>query len=139
MTAPTNSAAKIPVPTRYPRFIDIETLSPPVSPTVVAAILMIQKPRVTSGTLAVSGGMPWVLGGVVVTQLSSVVESGAGAYHADHERRHGPYRRSDPPAQVATGGSADEAQQFGHGRITRSCPLRFFNPTELLLSARSST
>src|SRR6202161_2762690 len=29
----------------------IETVSPPVSPSVVAAILMIQKPSVTAGTL----------------------------------------------------------------------------------------
>jgi hypothetical protein len=115
MTAPTNSAAKIPVPTRYPRFIDIETLSPPVSPTVVAAILMSQKPRVTSGTLAVSGGVPWVLGGVVVTELSSIVESGARTDHAEHERGHGSHRRTDPPAHIATRGRADEAQQFGQG------------------------
>ena len=32
--------------------MDIETASPPVSPSVVAAILMIQNPSVTSGTLA---------------------------------------------------------------------------------------
>src|SRR6478672_12675031 len=51
MTAPTKSAANIPVPTRYPKFIDIETASPAVSPSVVAATLMIQKTRVTSGTL----------------------------------------------------------------------------------------
>jgi hypothetical protein len=31
--------------------IDMETASPPVSPSVVARILMSQKPRVTSGTL----------------------------------------------------------------------------------------
>ena len=34
-----------------PKFIDIETASPPVSPSVVVAILMLQKTRVTSGTL----------------------------------------------------------------------------------------
>ena len=43
--------AKIPVPTKYPKFIDIETASPPVSPSVVAAILIIQKRRVNSGVL----------------------------------------------------------------------------------------
>src|SRR5207249_6926169 len=43
ITATTKMAAKIPVPTRYPRFIDIDTASPPVSPSVVAAILMTQK------------------------------------------------------------------------------------------------
>ncbi len=31
--------------------MDIETASPPVSPSVVAAILMIQNNKVTSGTL----------------------------------------------------------------------------------------
>jgi hypothetical protein len=34
-----------------PEFSVIVTVSPPVSPSVVAAILMIQKPSVTSGTL----------------------------------------------------------------------------------------
>src|SRR3954470_25061217 len=47
----TKMAAKMAVPTRYPRFIDMVTVSPPVSPSVVAAILMIQKASVTSGTL----------------------------------------------------------------------------------------
>jgi len=46
---------KIPIKIRllvaYPRFMDIETASPPVSPSVVARILMIQKISVTSGTL----------------------------------------------------------------------------------------
>ena len=32
----------------------IVTVSPPVSPSVVARILTIQKPRVTAGTLAIS-------------------------------------------------------------------------------------
>jgi hypothetical protein len=39
-------------------FIDIDTASPPVSPRVVARILMTQKARVTSGTflgVAVTG------------------------------------------------------------------------------------
>jgi hypothetical protein len=40
------------VPTKYPRFIDIVTASPPVSPRVVAATLMIQNQNVTSGDLA---------------------------------------------------------------------------------------
>src|SRR3979411_2482201 len=35
----------------YPQFNVIETASPPVSPRVVAAILISQKTRVTSGTL----------------------------------------------------------------------------------------
>lgn len=43
---------KIPVPTRYPRFMDIDTVSPPVSPSVVARILMTQNPSVIAGTLA---------------------------------------------------------------------------------------
>ncbi len=50
-TAITNSAAKIPVPVRYPSPMDMETASPAVSPSVVAAILTIQKSSVTSGTL----------------------------------------------------------------------------------------
>jgi hypothetical protein len=45
-----NSAAKMLVPTRYPRFIDMETASPAVSPSVVAAIFTIQNMRVTAGT-----------------------------------------------------------------------------------------
>src|SRR4051794_4565120 len=44
-------AVKIAHPIRYPRFSDMVTQSPPVSPNVVAAILMIQKPSVTAGTL----------------------------------------------------------------------------------------
>ena len=32
--------AKIAVPAKYPKFIDIDTTSPAVSPRVVAAILM---------------------------------------------------------------------------------------------------
>ena len=43
MTAKAKIAAKIAVPTRYPRFIDMDTASPPVSPSVVAAILISQK------------------------------------------------------------------------------------------------
>ena len=39
------------MPTRYPQFSVMVTESPPVSPSVVAAIFMIQKLRVTSGTL----------------------------------------------------------------------------------------
>lgn len=50
ITATTNTAAKIPVAAGYPRCIDIETVSPPVSPSVFAAILMIQNVSVTSGT-----------------------------------------------------------------------------------------
>jgi hypothetical protein len=42
---------KIIEPTAYPSFIDMVTASPPVSPSVVARILRIQKPSVTSGTL----------------------------------------------------------------------------------------
>src|ERR1700722_7476079 len=43
--------AKMAVPVRYPRFIDMVTASPAVSPRVVAAILMIQNRKVTFGTL----------------------------------------------------------------------------------------
>ena len=43
---------KMPVPTAYPRFIVIDSASPPVSPIVVAAILMIQKPERDLGYLA---------------------------------------------------------------------------------------
>ena len=50
-TSTASAARKIAVPVRYPRFIVIDTVSPPVSPRVVAAILMIQKPSVTAGTL----------------------------------------------------------------------------------------
>src|ERR1700737_2802338 len=50
-TAVMKIAVKIAVPTRYPRFIDMVTASPPVSPSVVARILTIQNARVTSGSL----------------------------------------------------------------------------------------
>src|SRR4029077_18150756 len=39
------------VPTAYPKCRLMETASPPVSPKVVAAILITQNARVTSGTL----------------------------------------------------------------------------------------
>src|ERR1035437_6081865 len=39
------------VPAKYPQFGVMVTVSPPVSPNVVAAIFMIQKTSVTSGTL----------------------------------------------------------------------------------------
>ncbi|MGY3404905.1 hypothetical protein ACVWZV_001018 [Bradyrhizobium sp. GM5.1] len=42
---------KIALLTAYPRFMDMDTASPPVSPSVVASTLMIQKITVTSGTL----------------------------------------------------------------------------------------
>src|ERR1700742_3244620 len=60
MTNPTRSTPKIAVPIRYPLGTGcsvvspshvIVTVSPPVSPSVVARILMIQKPSVTAGTL----------------------------------------------------------------------------------------
>ncbi len=41
----------MPVPAMHPRFIDMETVSPPVSPRVIARILITQKRNVTSGTL----------------------------------------------------------------------------------------
>src|SRR5258706_15854097 len=53
MTDIKNITAKMAVPTRYPKFMDMETASPPVSPSVVAAIFIIQKRRVTSGTLLI--------------------------------------------------------------------------------------
>jgi hypothetical protein len=51
MTATTKMPMKMMLLSAYPRFSDIETASPPVSPNVVARILMSQKARVTSGTL----------------------------------------------------------------------------------------
>ena len=51
-TAIRNVSAKIAVPIRYPTPKDIDIASPPVSPRVVAAILIIQNNRVISGTLA---------------------------------------------------------------------------------------
>jgi hypothetical protein len=45
--------AKIKVLVKYPSFNDIEKLSPPVSPKVVAKILVIQNRRVTWGTLVI--------------------------------------------------------------------------------------
>src|ERR1700704_567684 len=50
-TSSTRAARNSTVPARYPQFNVMVTESPPVSPSVVAAILMIQKPSVTSGTL----------------------------------------------------------------------------------------
>src|ERR1700733_13300833 len=49
------SAKKMPVLTAYPSFRVIDSASPPVSPSVVAAILMIQNPSVTAGILLASG------------------------------------------------------------------------------------
>jgi hypothetical protein len=40
-------AIKITVPIKYPRFIDMETASPPVSPRVVARIFITQNPSAT--------------------------------------------------------------------------------------------
>jgi hypothetical protein len=47
----TKMAKKIPVLIAYPRFSVIDKASPPVLPSVVAAILMIQNVKVTRGTL----------------------------------------------------------------------------------------
>src|SRR6478672_2031255 len=61
MTKPTSSTPKIAVPIRYPYGTGwavvspsqvIVTVSPAVSPSVVARILIIQNPSVTAGTLA---------------------------------------------------------------------------------------
>jgi hypothetical protein len=61
----------------------VETASPPVSPRVVAAILMIRKVRVTSGTLLVvegiAGGVSWGVeetSGESRTDPSTMVYSG---------------------------------------------------------------
>jgi hypothetical protein len=51
MTSNTRAARNKAVPARYPQFSVIVTVLPPVSPNVVAAILMIQKVSVTSRTL----------------------------------------------------------------------------------------
>ena len=51
-TVTRNMNAKIAVPIRYPTPKDIDTASPPVSPKVVAAILIIQNNKVISGTFA---------------------------------------------------------------------------------------
>ncbi len=51
MTATTKMPMKMMLLSAYPRFSDMETASPPVSPNVVARILMNQKASVTSGTL----------------------------------------------------------------------------------------
>ena len=58
ITSTIKTERKIALPTRYPALTMTSalsqvmvTVSPPVSPSVVARILMIQKPRVTSGTL----------------------------------------------------------------------------------------
>src|SRR5258706_11347040 len=50
-TSSTKAAKKSAVPAKYPQLSVMVTVSPPVSPNVVAAILMIQKASVTSGTL----------------------------------------------------------------------------------------
>jgi hypothetical protein len=55
---------KMPMPMKmmllaaYPKFMDIETASPPVSPSVVARTLMTQNVRVTSGTLLSTTSVP---------------------------------------------------------------------------------
>src|SRR3569832_230713 len=51
ITSATSTARNMSVPAKKPQLSVIVTESPPVSPSVVAAILMIQKMRVTSGTL----------------------------------------------------------------------------------------
>ena len=51
MTNATMNGKNIVIPARYPHLRVIVTESPPVSPSVVAAIFMIQKMSVTSGTL----------------------------------------------------------------------------------------
>ena len=51
MTNAASNTRKRIVPAKYPQLRVIVTVSPPVSPSVVAAILMIQKLRVTAGTL----------------------------------------------------------------------------------------
>lgn len=51
ITRNTSTDRKMAVPVKYPRFIVIVTVSPAVSPSVVAAILMTQNPSVTAGTL----------------------------------------------------------------------------------------
>src|SRR6266446_3950975 len=56
-TATTKMPMKIRLLIAYPRFIDIETASPAVSPNVVARILMSQNASVTSGTLLGAASM----------------------------------------------------------------------------------
>src|SRR5580700_1528606 len=70
-TASTNSAAKIAVPVRYPRFMDMVTASPAVSPSVVAAILISQNNRVTSGTLR-SGASGLILSSIKCLSMSII-------------------------------------------------------------------
>ena len=51
MISTASGTMNTPQPARYPQFRVMLIVSPPVSPSVVAAILMIQKNTVTSGTL----------------------------------------------------------------------------------------
>jgi hypothetical protein len=69
-TSTIRAERKIALPTRYPALTttsalsqDIVTLSPPVSPSVVARILMIQKPSVTSGTFVSWSSSAMILSG----------------------------------------------------------------------------
>ena len=50
-TATTKTPVKMAVAVKYPSCMDMDRASPPVSPSVVAAILITQKSKVTSGTL----------------------------------------------------------------------------------------
>jgi hypothetical protein len=66
VTATAKIAKNMMVLVRYPRFMDIETASPPVSPSVVAAIFMSQKISVASGTLLIGDFISVMLSPVVV-------------------------------------------------------------------------
>src|SRR5438128_958672 len=96
MTSIASRAPKIAVPTRYPFSPDlpaaavvspsqvIDTVSPPVSPSVVQRILMIQKPSVTAGTLVrASLARSSILGLLRVTRVSA---SGVPASPAPADR-----------------------------------------------------
>ena len=67
----------------------METASPPVSPKVVATILMIQKPRVTWGTLLSISLVDLVMGEGSITKfpnLPSVQIKGRGVSHGGLKR-----------------------------------------------------
>src|SRR5229473_3531047 len=88
-------AVKIAVPTRYPRFMDMVTASPPVSPNVVARIFTTQNASVTAGTLLERSEMPFMIcipiepdsaGRMVATRVDSLGRARSVVSSPVHDR-----------------------------------------------------
>src|SRR3954467_12020160 len=83
-TAATNTTAKTAVAARYPRFSVMLSVSPAVSPRVVARILSTQKVRVTAGTFEVGAesfmGTGAVAGCMVQWVYGAMKDKSTGGY-----------------------------------------------------------